>query len=175
MNRESFWFLAGLIAAHPDGRVLGRLRLQRTAYLLQRAGFPSNYLFSLFFGGPYSDGLFAELRMLVQWEVVRETKQDGEAEEPDFLIEAEQSMIPADVRQEVARFGEQIGAVAKSDALILDLAATYFAFRELGSNHDAALQSLKRQKGSKWKPEREAAALGLLASLRLPVTEPVAS
>jgi uncharacterized protein YwgA len=167
MNQESFWLLAELIASHPEGHIFGRLRLQKTVYLLQRAGFPSNFLFSLFFDGPYSDGLFSDLKLLKEWGVVRETEKRDEAGEPEFLLQVVQTTPP----QGIDGFRDKIALLAAADPMVLDLAATYEGFRQLGSDHVDALQSLRRKKRSKWTPAREAAAVGLLEALGLPTTE----
>ncbi len=61
---ERFRWLAGVIAAHSSGQVHGRTRPQKTIRLLQRAGLPSDYRYKLFFYGPYTHGLHAELGLL---------------------------------------------------------------------------------------------------------------
>jgi hypothetical protein len=56
-----------------------------------------------------------------------------------------------------------------SDLVVLELAATYDAFREMGSNHAEALTRLRHKKAAKWSEEREARALELLRELHLDV------
>jgi hypothetical protein len=58
----------------------------------------------------------------------------------------------------------------KADAVSLELAATYDAFRAMGSDHHDALKRLRRKKGSKCANGNEAKALGLLRELNLPTT-----
>lgn len=53
--KERFRWLAGAIAAHKDRKVVGRTRLQKEIKLLQRLGFPTEYSYTLFFYGPYSE------------------------------------------------------------------------------------------------------------------------
>ena len=57
-------WLAALIAAHPDQKIHGRTRLQKEVMLLQRLGFPTDYLYSIHFYGPYSESVHADLGVL---------------------------------------------------------------------------------------------------------------
>ncbi|KKL80241.1 hypothetical protein LCGC14_2006760, partial [marine sediment metagenome] len=46
MSIENYRWLAGLIAAHPERKVVGRTRLQKEVKLLQRCGFPTDYSYT---------------------------------------------------------------------------------------------------------------------------------
>jgi uncharacterized protein YwgA len=168
MNPDSFLMLAGIIASHHNRQVQGRTRLQRTVWLLQRIGFPTDYQFSLFFGGPYSGGVGYDLRFLKRRNMLTETQVGDQPDEPIFLIEAPDEPIPP----EISPFRWAITRLEQADEIVLELAASYDVFRELGYSHEAALQGMRR-KTDKWTPEGEKAALELLKALHLPTDEPV--
>ena len=80
MNRGTFWWLGGVIAAHKGRQVVGRTRLQMTVKLLQRLGLPSDYLFTIFFHGPYSRGGHSDIRVLEMLGLVKDIRREnGEA------------------------------------------------------------------------------------------------
>ena len=78
---EQFRWLAGVIAAHDDRRIVGRTRLQKTIYLLQRKGLPTDFDYSLHFYGPYSEGLNTGLRVVKQLDLVREEARAGDGDQ----------------------------------------------------------------------------------------------
>jgi uncharacterized protein YwgA len=162
----NFWWLAGVIAAHRDRRVVGRTRLQKTVKLLQRLGLPTDYLFSMFFYGPYSEGLFTDIGLLEQLGLITEqafSTQEGAA--PYFVLTAR----PEAVHAEIDAWSDAIDRMEQADLVVLELAATYDAFREMGSDHVEAQARLKHKKASKWSEERQVRALDLLRHLALPV------
>src|SRR5712691_5340878 len=81
---EQFRWLAGVIAAHKDRQVVGRTRLQKSIYLLQRKGFPTDFSYSLHFYGPYSEGLNSGLRLVKQLGLVQEDQRAGQ--ENDYYV-----------------------------------------------------------------------------------------
>ena len=86
--KEKFHWLAAVIAAHPDHRVIGRTRLQKTVKLLQRLGAPLDYDYMIHFYGPYSEGVQSDIGLLENLGFVTEktrTKDDGS---PYFILEA---------------------------------------------------------------------------------------
>jgi uncharacterized protein YwgA len=161
---ENFRWLAALVAAHPDGRVVGRTRLQKTVRLLQRIGFPTRYSFTLFFYGPYSEGVHSEIGLLQALGLVEEEPHENKDGNSYYIIQAK----PAAARPEIQHWQHYIDVLSSADAVVLELAATYDTFRKLGSDHAEALESLRRKKGSKCNPGNEAAALALLRQLGLP-------
>jgi uncharacterized protein YwgA len=164
MKTEKFRFLAGVVAAHPEGKVVGRTRLQKTIKLLQRVGLPTDYDFVLFFYGPYSEGIMADLGLLeVLGLVVEEEHPSTHGGTPYYTIQAK----PEAVLSEVGRFHDQINMMAATNAVALELAATYDAFRETGSDHNDAMTRLRRKKGEKCTPPHVDEALSLLGNLGL--------
>lgn len=70
-------------------------------------------------------------------------------------------------RPEVRKFQQAIQTMSKADPVVLELAATYDAFREMGHDHKTALERLKRKKGVKCEDGRTGQALQLLKKLGL--------
>jgi uncharacterized protein YwgA len=165
MNQERFRWLAGVIAAHPDGEVFGRTRLQKTIKLLQRLGFPTDYSYTIHFYGPYSEGLQAEIGLLEALGLVQEEPREKRDGTPYYVLRA----APEAVMTEIAPFQPAIDTMIGAAPVVLELAATYDAFREAGADHEEAIRRLRRKKGSKCEDGNQENALELLAALGLKV------
>ena len=164
MKTGNFWWLAGVIAAHEGRRVVGRTRLQKTVKLLQRLGLPTDYLYTIFFYGPYSEGVFRDIQLLVELGLIAEEERAAqEGGTPYFVLQAS----PEAAMPEVERWAGEIRQMEQAELVVLELAATYDAFREMGSAHAEALARLRHKKAGKWNEEREARALELLSRLGL--------
>jgi uncharacterized protein YwgA len=164
MIEGNCWWLAAVIAAHPQRCVLGRTRLQKTVKLLQRVGLPTDYRFAIFFYGPYSEGIVSDVRLLECLGLVREsplTHADNSG--PAYRIEAAEVAQ----RSEVDRYLPCIERLQQADLVVLELAATVDAYREMGSEAGEALERMRHKKASKWSEERERRALALLTDLGL--------
>ena len=163
---EDFRLLAGVIAAHAGREVVGRTRLQKEVMLLQRLGLPTSYSYSIHFYGPYSDGLNAELRLLRDLGLLEERAEVSAATGNEYYILS----APADAeRPEVAPFLRWIRRFEQEkDPVVLELAATYDAFRA-DADHATAVRRLRDKKGRKCGGGREGKALDLLRELGLPV------
>jgi uncharacterized protein YwgA len=159
-----FQWLAALIAAHPNRTVVGRTRLQKTVWLLQRTGFPTDYGYVTYFYGPYSEDLQSETKLLEVLDLATEEEHLSQDGTPYYVFRAsEDAVFP-----EVEEFRPAIERLNSTDAVVLELAATYDAYRAIGCDHDEALHRLRRKKGSKCEEGREEKALELLAELELP-------
>ena len=164
---EKFRWLAAVIAAHPNRRVVGRTRLQKTIKLLQRLGLPTDYGYTIFFYGPYSEGLHADIGLLKHFGLIEEEERKGQDGSTYYIISAtEESALPRDI----GPFQRWIDKLQASDATVLELAATYDSFRGMGTDHDEAIVRLRRKKGTKCDGGNEEAALRLLRDLDLPKT-----
>ncbi len=170
MNTGQFWWLAAVIGAHEGGQVIGRTRLQKTVKLLQRLGLPTDYLYTIFFYGPYSEGVFSDVRLLEQLGLVKETERSTPEGAYLYAAQATTTDLP-----DVERFRPAIRRMEKADAVVLELAATYDAFREMGADHTEAVERLRRKKGAKCDSGRQEAALALLRELGLPAGEDAAA
>ncbi len=165
MNQERFRWLAGVIAAHPKREVHGRTRLQKTIKLLQHLGLPTDYSYSIHFYGPYSEGLQAEIGLLEAFGLVNEEIREAQDGTPYYVLRA----APDAAMAEIIGFQPAINTMSAATPVVLELAATYDSFREIGSNHQEALARLQRKKGSKCDGGNEEKAMDLLRSLGLSV------
>ncbi len=163
---EKFRYLAAVIAAHPDRQVVGRTRLQKTVKLLQRIGVPMDYDYMIHFYGPYSEGLQSDIGLLEQLGLLEENERQGKGG-PYFILQATDDVRKLADADEVAQFQPAIDIMSGTDAVILELAATYDAFRELGDDHDKATMRVRRKKGPKCDEGRLALAMTLLGKLGL--------
>lgn len=65
--------LIKVIAAHKNQRLEGRIRLQKTVYLLKHFGLPFKEKYKYLQFGPYSEELSYEIRELKRYNLVEET------------------------------------------------------------------------------------------------------
>ena len=163
MTKERFRWLAGVIAAHPDREVHGRTRLQKTIKLLQRLGFPTDYSYTIHFYGPYSEGLQAEIGLLEAFGLVKEDIEHSQDGTPYYVLQA----TPEAVLPELTDYQFAINTMSGAVPVVLELAATYDSFREMGSDHREAIARLRRKKGSKCEEGNQENALTLLDDLGL--------
>ena len=167
MIHESFRWLAAVIAAHPDRKVFGRTRLQKTMKLLQRKGLPTELTFSIHHYGPYSEGLKGEVALLGLYRLAKEEVRPGTGERNYYTYTAE----PDAALPELAPFQNWIDAIRRTDDVPLELAATYDTFRSMGYDHAESLDFLRRKKGDKCLNGNEARAFELLRALDLPAPD----
>jgi uncharacterized protein YwgA len=143
---------------------MGRTRLQKTVKLLQRLGMPTDYRYTIFFYGPYSEGVFGDIGLLAQLGLVVEQEHPGADGKTWFELVAS-----ADAElEELGPWRPAIAKMEQADLVVLELAATYDAFREMGSDHAEAVARLKHKKATKWSEERQARAMEVLRELGLP-------
>jgi hypothetical protein len=164
---EKFRWLAAVVAAHPEHKVVGRTRLQKTVKLLQRLGAPLDYDYMIHFYGPYSEGVQSDIGLLESFGFVEEKECMSQDGSPYFVLHASADAQKLAGRPDVKKFHSAIQAMSDADAVVLELAATYDAFREMGDDHKTALERLKRKKGTKCEQGRTAKALTLLKTLGL--------
>jgi uncharacterized protein len=161
---EQFRWLAGVIAAHRGRKIVGRTRLQKTVYLLQRKGLPTDFSYSLHFYGPYSDGINTGLRLVRQLGLVKEEMRPGPESEYYVYQATQEAELP-----QLAAYASDLEQIQAAGDVPLELAATYDSFREMGYPHPEALERLRQKKGAKCTPDNETQALNLLRGLGLPV------
>ena len=99
------------------GRLVGRTRLQKVAYLMQLAGFANDFTFDYRHYGPYSEELAEAMEIAVGLKIVQEEKR-ASASGATYSIYRSDADIADDVR---APF---IKAAADTSAIELELAAT---------------------------------------------------
>lgn len=161
---EQYRLLAAVIAAHPNREVAGRTRLQKTIKLLQRIGLSTSYGYSIHFYGPYSEDLHSDLTLLKNIQLAtEESRQSRSGDSTYYLIHATEAADSSIVKE----FQWAIDIMAKSASTVLELAATYDAFREEGNGEEDAMVRLRRKKGSKCDNGNDRQALILLRELKL--------
>jgi uncharacterized protein YwgA len=160
---DSRWLL-GVISAQPEKSVFGRIRLQKLMRLLQRRGLPSTYRFVDYHYGPYSQALQSDIGVLELVGEIREERRETGDGNGYFVITA----TPDFQMSEIDPYRKDIEILRKEESGVLELAATYDFFRELGSSHEESLELLKKKKPEKSTPEALSAALALLGKLELP-------
>jgi uncharacterized protein YwgA len=165
MPVQNWRWLAAVIAAHQNHEVVGRTRLQKTVWLLQRLGLPTDYVYSLHFYGPYSEEVKSDIVLAEQFGLVKETARVALDGTEYFVLSARVSDLLPNI--ELVRQPLEVLA-HEEDATVLELAATYDAFRKMGLSHSAAIDSLRAKKGEKCGGGREERALDLLSRLGLP-------
>jgi uncharacterized protein YwgA len=162
---DQYRLLAAVIATHPNRSVVGRTRLQKSIKLLQRLGLATRYGYLIHFYGPYSEDLQSDVTLLETMGMVTEAPVPTRSGDGMYyVIKATTGADPALVEG----FAKQIQIMADADLTVLELAATYDAFREAGSAHDEAMLRLRRKKGAKLDNGNDIAALKLLRELHLP-------
>lgn len=106
-------------------------RLQKLVLLLQFFGYPTDYIYKMHFGGPYSEDLYYEIDMLKLTDYVM-SSSDG------MLVASDNYKIEDDLKI----YDEFIGIASKEDEVVLELAATMVVFLQWG--YDKANAILKR-------------------------------
>lgn len=162
MMIERFRWLAAVIAAHPNREVVGRARLQKTIKLLQRLDLPTDYSYTCFFHGPYSEGIRAEVALLKKLGLVKEVWR-----EPYFVVRAEPDAAMPELIQP---FQLDIDIISAADGVALELAAVYDSFRAMCCDHEGAEERMRRKKSSMCRQHSLTTAFNLLENLGLPAT-----
>lgn len=160
---ENYRWLAGLIAAHPNRKIVGRTRLQKEVKLLQSVGFPTDYDYRIHFYGPYSEGIVSDIGFLEAAELLVETSDVSNEGNQYYVLHAN----PAAELEGIEDYHDYIQKLSEADPIVLELAATYDAFRDAGADHEDAVTRLRRKKGSKCDGGKLEAALVLLDQLGL--------
>lgn len=117
---DNNWHKAAKIIRDAGGMIVGRTRLQKTAYFLQLAGFEDAFAFSYGHYGPYSEDLADAMSIAGAFDLVMETRKQTEwgSKYSIYSIPNGQEQRAKDDR---SVFTER---VAKFDAVELELAAT---------------------------------------------------
>ncbi len=121
---------AAAIVRDAGGRLVGRTRLQKVAYLTQLAGFPRDFPFEYRHYGPYSEELAEAMEIAVGLDIVTEVEAVSASGSWYSIYSADRT--DGDVDR--AHF---ISAAAEIGAIELELAATAaFLYAEEGYDGD---------------------------------------
>lgn len=157
---ERYRWLSAVVAAHPNCQVYGRTRLQKTIKLLQSLGLPTGYSYMNYFYGPYSESLQSDLGLVQQLGLITEEQQIARDGTEYYVFTARQ---PAGA--EIDPYRPAIGILSQAEPVLLELAATFQAFKELGLDDAEATLRLRQKKGSKCDNGNEDRAMRLLGDL----------
>lgn len=169
VDREDI--VAAIVTA-AGGEIIGRVRLQKAAYLLQQLGLESGFKFEYHHYGPYSRGLdnaVADAKAFGLIEERIEHRQiDGagysvfKAKGAEYGDSVLKPLKPNKVKSLLERF-------AKSNVTVLELAATMHWISESERNADWR-EETKRRKGRKASSTRLDQAESLLREIDLSPT-----
>jgi hypothetical protein len=151
---------AAAVVRDAGGRIVGRTRLQKTAYLLEEAGLGEGFSFGYKHYGPYSEELAEATRLAALFGLVNETEQPASWGGRYSIYETDAAPDPgiAAARRALAQEAARAGAVE------LELAATaLFLAREGVAN---AWAETARRKPDKAADGRLDAAQAIYARLR---------
>lgn len=107
------------IIGDAGGEIVGRTKLQKTAYLLTLAGFEERFRFGYKHYGPFSDDLANTAELAAAFDLISERQQQA-AWGGTYSVYTVQSVEPSG---QAGRTG-LAKAAAQSDAVLLELAAT---------------------------------------------------
>ena len=167
MEREKI--VAALLKAS-GGQLVGRVRLQKTAYLLDRLGLESGFHYDYHHYGPFSQDLDnavadAEAFGLVEEEFGRR-HVDG-ARFSIFKLTADDFELPGNIGQlNEAALKRHLQRFAEANVTVLELAATANWLAEEEERNDWQ-EALRRRKGRKVEGGRLDRALALLRDIDL--------
>lgn len=164
---ERFQWLAAIIAAHPEHKVIGRTRLQKTVKLLQRLGVPTRFGYKLHHYGPYSEDLQSEIGLLQNIGLITETAHTNNEGSSYYTLQANNFSAEFTKKSEFEPYQHYIEILSREDQVILELAATYDTYKEMGFDDFSSIEQLKEKKGAKCEDGRADKSISLLKELGL--------
>ena len=159
--------IVGIIALN-GGKLVGKTRLQKVAYLLDACGLNSGFDYDYHHFGPYSAdvALAADLAEMVG--VVSSQEKPGFHSVPYVVYETNATKPVRICGMSGADIAEKLAIMEKSSALVLELAATvYFLEHDEGLSSKEAQEEVKVRKAAKASPDRLRQANDLLEKLGL--------
>jgi uncharacterized protein len=169
VGRKSNVEKAADIIRDAGGSVIGRTRLQKTAYLLELAGLGSGFTFEYRYYGPYSEGLATAVRNAALLGLLEEDESPATwgGYYSIFTVEQASNRDTPRPRKELAQMA------ATADPVQLELAATA-AFLFLEGNTDPWLETKKRkpEKATGGRLEKAKSLYSKLRQIQTPVSLP---
>jgi uncharacterized protein len=145
------------------GRIVGKTRLQKSAYFLEAAGVGDGFDFSYHYYGPYSEDLAVAAGDAEALGLIQTNWESSQAGLSYAVYAAVQPKKPEKTKR-TERRGEILQILDGYDALSLELAATAHYLAKTGYEADPWEETRKR-KSIKATPDRVAKAKRLLAEL----------
>lgn len=168
MSHESA-LRATSIVRDASGRIVGRTRLQKVAYLLHAAGLEDGFSFVYKHYGPYSEDLASSTSEASTLGLLREIEQQASwgGTYSTYSVLDDGPVMPAENRTELAN------AAANADAVELELAATAVFLHKEGFQ-DAWLETARRkpEKAQNGKLEKAKELYVQLSAIDTPIRLP---
>lgn len=147
------------IIGDAGGEIVGRTKLQKTAYLLTLAGFENRFRFGYKHYGPFSEDLAEVAELAAAFDLISERQQQA-SWGGTYSVYAVQSVEPSAQSSRIGLAKE----AARSDAVLLELAATAAYLAQEGKQQPWA--ETARRKPDKAADDRLEKAKELYARLR---------
>ncbi len=168
MNPEDI--VVGLVALH-GGELIGRTRLQKEAYLLDRCGAEFGLAFEYYHYGPYSFELAGGLNEAQAEGAVEIEERPGRHRVPYAVIKTAEAQPEAIGKLQADRAAELLDRMKYVSDFVLELAATVVFLRDewdyYGKEKVGPVEETKARKPLKATEERMGKALALLRDLGL--------
>ena len=160
-------FVVDLIALH-DGKLVGRTRLQKTAYLLDRCGGSFDMRFVYYHYGPYSPELALGALVAHQNERIEVTEKPGRYRIRYAIFQTKLGTASPSALGELAASSVRrlLKPIKNASDLVLEIAATIMFLRAKGYPK-RAVEETKARKTLIASDERVERALALLRQLGL--------
>lgn len=152
------------VVRQADGEVVGKIRLQKMVYLLDRLGFKSGFPFEYHHFGPYSKELDEKVEESVEAKVLESEAKRRQSDGVPYVIYRAQGA--KDHGNQYARMRELLQEMNRCSPTVLELAATIDWLAEIERCPDWPSE-LKVRKGAKTAGGRTEKALELLNKLGL--------
>jgi uncharacterized protein len=171
--------IVAAVVAAADGALTGRVRLQKTVYLLDRLGLNSQFKFNYFHYGPYSrdlDNATADAKAFDLVEENFEHRQSDGAMFSIFRLKGEAKPKPeAYGRLEPEKAREFVQTFVRTNVTVLELAATVDWLCHFEDHRQDWDREITRRKPVKVQGGRLEKAVALLGKLGLPPPQPTAA
>ena len=168
--------VTAIVAAAPGGELIGRVRLQKTAYLLERLGFKAALRFEYHHYGPYSRELDNATGDAKAFGMIEEKLEHRSSD--GALFSRFQLASGVEPKAEIyralgrARVGQIVADFAGTNVTVLELAATVDWLIQEENVRDWRAEITKR-KGKKVLGGRLERAVALLGTLGLAPPDPL--
>lgn len=161
--------IASLLCA-AEGKIVGRIRLQKIIYLLEQLGLNSGFAFSYHHYGPYSEDLSQTLMFdkFFEKSIIEKTgKTNFGAEFSIFTLAENYNESPTLVGAlDFNAVKESVSKMKSTTSVVIELAATIHWLKEKEKITDWNSE-LKKRKASKATPQNVEKAVSLLSSINL--------
>jgi len=142
------------IISDAGGELIGRIRLQKIAFLMTEAGFLSDFSFEYYHYGPYSEALDAAVKQACADKVVSEEEKATEWGTPYYIYRPGDDNAVANTENAAAEQEKNFVTAAKAfPSVVLELAATtlYLYRREGFDRGDKGNPWLETERRKKFK------------------------